>query len=352
MAHLASNGRGSLILRRSFKGVGEIRLSTGTRDPMVVEQIDLMLHSLYGQGRLDLLEAIRAKRLHPLKALAEWRQGRELTMPAPELLPTLIEAWTAWENAVPGDDHRSSIGTTRRALKIPAAARIDALPDLLASFMERNKAKVRTVNLARAHCRAFLRDLKGIGTAHPLYARVAALRPLKRKPREKGTPHALPTIVELVGKLNELQAGVGDMAWSMAVSGMGNKEYWHQGFEVLRDRVTIYGQKREGRTRDVPMWSAPLVKPVCWEGRFRDLLREASGGTVAPYDLRRSFARWCEEAGIIETNRDAYLGHGPRSMTQLYTFGQLPGQLQADAAKLRAYRERELAQAVAEAAEA
>lgn len=337
MAHL-TNDRGSLILKRKFRGVSLIRRATGTHDPDVVGQIDVMLHALYGQGRLDVLEAIALGRLHPLKALAQWREGEELMLPAVAQMATLTEAWLAWEEKVPGDDHRSSIGTTRRALRIPSEARIDALPDLLAALFARQQTKARSANIARAHVRAFLRDT--VGTSSSLYARVKDMRPLRRKPRERGTPHPLPTILGLVAKLNEIEQGVGDMAWSMACSGMGNKEYWSDGFDVQRDRVQILGQKREQRTREVPRWSdAPLVKPLCWEGRFRDLLRTASEGQVAIYDLRRSFARWCEEAGIIESNRDAYLGHGPKTITQLYTFGQLPGQLQADAAKLRAYQQ-------------
>lgn len=334
VAH-TSNGRGTLVLKRSFRGMSKpIRVATGTSDVKVVEQIDVMYRALYGQGRLDLLEAIAHGRLHPLKALSEWRQGG-VTMPAPELLPGLAAAWLAWEEAVPGDEHRASIGTTRRALRIPAQAKIEALPALLGAYASRASDKVRSVNLARAHCRAFLRDT--VGASHPLYARVKDLRPLKRKPRERGTPHTVGDLLALVGKLNTLEAGAGDMLWTMAATGMGNKEYWHDGFSV-NGHVTVRGQKRDNRTREVPHWSArPLVAPVVWEGRFRDLLREASGGAVQIYDLRRSFARWCEEAGIIQTNRDAYLGHGPKTMTQLYTFGQLPGQLEHDAALLRAY---------------
>lgn len=336
VAH-TSNGRGTLVLKRSFRGLTKpIRVATGTSDPKVVEQIDLMYRSLYAQGRLDLLEAIAHGRLHPLKALSEWRQGRELAMPAPELMPSLLTAWVAWETVIPGDDHRSSIGTTRRALRIPERAKIEALPDLLAAYASRASDKARSVNLARAHVRAFLRDT--VGASHALYLRVKDQRPLKRKPRERGTPHTLAEIVALVDRLNVLESGAGDMAWTMAATGMGNKEYWHDGFVVAVNCVSVHGQKRDSRTREVPLWSdRPLVAPVCWEGRFRDLLREASGGKVAIYDLRRSFARWCEEAGIIESNRDAYLGHGPKTMTQLYTFGQLPGQLAHDATLLQAY---------------
>ena len=47
--------------------------------------------------------------------------------------------------------------------------------------------------------------------------------------------------------------------------------------------------------------------------------------------------RRMEEAGIIKSNRDAYLGHGPRTVGDLYTMGELPGQLEGDAVRLRDY---------------
>jgi hypothetical protein len=349
MAH-TSNGRGGLIVRVKFRGVPLIRRSVGSADPAVAERVELMYHALYEQGRLDVLEAIARKRLHPMAALAQWRQGREIELPPADVLPKLSEAWEAWERAVPGDEHRASIGTTRRTLRIPEGATIADLPDLFMALHRRERSKVRTVNLARAHVRAFLRDT--VGTSHALYTRVADVRPLARKQRERGTPHPLPFILDVCSKLNALHPGAGDMAWAMAVTGMGNKEYWHDGFQAVRDRVLIHGQKRGGRDREVPLWAPePLVQPVVWEGKLRDLLTEASAGAVQIYDLRRSFARWCEEAGVIDTNIDAYLGHGPKTMTGLYTWGQLPGQLARDAELLRAYRERELREAVAEAAE-
>jgi hypothetical protein len=329
------NDRGSLILKRSFRGVTPIRRASGTKDRGVYAQMDLMLHALYSQGRLDVLEAIARGRMHPLSAYSQWQQNRELR-PA-ETMTKLLDAWMAWEATIVGKDHRESIGTTRRALKITGTDLIDILPDRLIDYKKRASDKVRSVNLARSHVSSFLRDT--LGRSHRLYQRVRDTQPLKRKPRERGTPHDIVTILDLVKKLNEIQAGVGDMAWSMAVAGMGNKEYWHDGFEVQRDRVQVYGEKREGRKRVVPKWDGELVLPLCWEGRFRDLLRTASGDTVMIYDLRRSFTRWCREAGIIEMNVEAYMGHGPKSMTDLYAFGILPGQLAEDAAKLRAYRD-------------
>jgi hypothetical protein len=336
-----SNDRGSLILKRKFRGVPLIRRATGTSDPKVVEQIDLMLASLYNQGRLDVLEAIAAGALHPLQALSCWRQGRELALLPADVLPSLTQAWTAWADRLPPGEHRRKVMGTMRALSPPASATIADVARLLVRYRQQALPTPRSFNLARAHVRAFLRDT--VGTTHELYRAAKDLRPLPVGMREKGTPHEPAVIIALCGLCPGGMGRLGPMTWTMAATGMGNKEYWHDGFEILIDRVAIKGKKRSGRERVVPRWGErELTQPLVSEKVFRRELRIASSGSVQIYDLRRSFARWCEEAGIISTNRDAYLGHGPRSMTGLYTYGQLPGQLEADAAKLSAYLARSL----------
>lgn len=319
-----SNDRGSLILKRKFRGAPLIRRATGTADPRVVEQIDLMLASLYNQGRIDILEAIGHGRLHPLQALSRWRQGRELALLPADVLPGLQGAWEAWAARLEGEHRRKAYGTLR-ALQAGTRDTLEDVARLLAGYRRRAGATPRAFNLARAHVRAFLRDT--VGSSHQLALATKDLKPLATAEREKGTPHA-PAVLAALRDSMEL----GDMLWSMAVTGMGNKEYWYDGFDVREDRIEIHGKKRGGRERVVPRW-APVVQPHASERTFRKEL----AGRVMIYDLRRSFARWCEEAGIIATNRDAYLGHGPRSMTQLYTWGQLPGQLEQDGAKLQRY---------------
>lgn len=335
MSH-QSNGRGSLVVKAKFRGVPRIRRATGTDDPSVAEDIALMYKALFKQTRLDILEAIARGRLTPLQVYSQWRQGKEINLPPADVLPRLTEAWAQWASRIPGEDHRRSIEKSARRLNIPKDATLAELPHLLMDYKRRASEKGRSVNLARAHARAFLRDM--VGTGHALYTAVKDIRPLPKSKREKGQPHPVSVIREVCAKLAQ-QSGdprIGLMCWTMAATSMGNKEYWRDGFEELQDRVLIHGQKRGGREREVPRWTL-IGGPVVSEKKFRDLLREASGGRVAIYDLRRSFARWAEEAGVIGTNCDAYMGHGPRSMARLYTFGQLPGQLEGDAAKLTSY---------------
>lgn len=331
MAH-QSNGRGSAIIKRKFRGVPLIRRAVGTSDAATIRAVETMYDALYQTGRADILEAIARKRLHPLVVLARWRQGQEIALPPADVFPLLAAAWDKWADSIPASaDHRVGIRGTGRALRIPADANITELPQLLADLRARCVVTTTKFNRARAHAQAFLRDT--VGLSHSLYASVRDVRPYKRKPRTRGQPHSVQSIRELCRTLGH-DAGL--IAWTLAVTGMGPKEFWRDGFEVLDDRILIHGQKRDGRERTVPRWTM-IGGPSVSLRHFRGLLKTASGGAVSVYDLRRSFARWTEEAGVIETNRAAYMGHGPKTMTALYSWGELPGQLAADAVLLARY---------------
>ena len=58
---------------------------------------------------------------------------------------------------------------------------------------------------------------------------------------------------------------------------------------------------------------------------------------VAPYDARRSYARWLQELRLPAYRQDAYLGHGPKSMTALYSWGDIREWLAEDGRALREY---------------
>ncbi len=330
MARFQSNGRGSTGIKVKYRGVPEIRRATGTNDGPTLDAIETMLDALYQTGRTDVLEAIARGRLHILAVLPRWRAGE--TLPTAEVLPFLGLAWDDWARTLKASDgHRANICSARRALKIPHDATLAELPALLADYKRHCADKASTFNHVRAYAQAFARDT--VGVSHPIYARLRDVRPMPKRARTRGQPHSVHSIRELAQKLGPT---AGLMVWTLAATGMGPKEYWSDGFEVLIDRLLIKGQKRASRERMIPRWTL-VTGPTLSLRVFRQLVKDASGGTVSVYDLRRSFSRWTEEAGIIETNRDAYMGHGPRTMGQLYSWGQLPGQLTNDAGLLARY---------------
>jgi integrase len=71
--------------------------------------------------------------------------------------------------------------------------------------------------------------------------------------------------------------------------------------------------------------------------RFAKALAKASGDTVQPYDLRRTYATWMEKAQIPRSRRRRYMGHSLGDVTELYEQDELERYLAEDAAKLEAF---------------
>jgi integrase len=70
---------------------------------------------------------------------------------------------------------------------------------------------------------------------------------------------------------------------------------------------------------------------------FRAELSKASGETVRPYDLRRTYANWLEAAGVPRTRRKMYMGHGASDVTDLYERHEVERFLAEDAERLRRF---------------
>lgn len=338
-----SNQRGTLMIDRCFRGLGRIKRASGTRDARTLQEIDGMLTAFYSQGRHDLLVEIREGRLRPVTALTWFKLNRLDRIPVGESLRPFLAAYTAWSAQFEGSrEHRRSHGKTVRALGATAETTLHEVPGLLAAYVAANQGSHRrSCEVAKSNLMAFLRDQ--VKASHPLYLAVRDVslprRPHGHRRQRKGRPLPVSELRALADRLDQLQPGAGGMAWTMATTGMGNKEYWSADlpWTVVGNRVEIPGEKRAGRDRIVPAFTV-YTRPLMGEGKFRRLLRLASAERpVGIYDLRRTFARATEEAGIVETNAAAYMGHGPKTMTQLYRVGVLLGQLTADAERLAAY---------------
>jgi integrase len=122
------------------------------------------------------------------------------------------------------------------------------------------------------------------------------------------------------------------MAWGMATTGMGQKEYWGR-WSVKADRIHIEGTKRAGRVRDVPLILRPAV-PSMHRRTFENKLRARDRG-FTPYNLRRTYANWLETAGVPRTRRRLYMGHGAADVTDLYEMHEVRAFLADDAIRLR-----------------
>jgi len=329
----------TLDIDLQFQGVGRINRRSGTTDPKVVKRIKAAARALYRDGRLDLLRAVRDKHISWLELYDAYQRHTLAALPVGNTVQKVSTAMRAWiDDAADrySEKHAISLGTSLGYLEAADAdARIADLPRVLDSLrMTLGRKHPRSFNLCRSAALAFARST--LKRNHPVYLACAAVEPVKVVKRAPRHPITLTRMRELFPNASGSNAyAIDQIAWSMATTGMGLKDYWGP-WEIRRDRIHIFGTKRAGRDRDVPLVRRPDAPPLSRD-RFEKAFRKRFSTVMTPYQLRRTYAQWMEEAGIPRTRRLLYMGHGTRDVTDLYERYQIEEYLAADAAKLRVF---------------
>lgn len=144
-------------------------------------------------------------------------------------------------------------------------------------------------------------------------------------------------VADVVRVVKAMDPKYGEMFWAMAITGMGNAEYFDTPWEVLSDRVHIHGNKRPWRNRVIPLIQANIQRPNSTVKYLGQALREAAPLGWQLYDARRSFAFWCEMAQVARPRITSYMGHLTKTMTAHYLQHHVEPYLLSDAEKLREY---------------
>ena len=327
-----SPSKGTLPIKLRLPGCDPIRRLSGTHDPKMRKKLVAMLRSLHEQGRDDLVNGVARGTLIPLQLYNRWKFSRLEELPHADELPRFADVWPKWLAALEcGDDHRTACeGYCRRlAATLAPDATLSALVGALKEFRVLQRAHPRTFNYARTVVMSLLRDT--LTRRHRLWLDAADVPELKLRPvRRKHplTPDALRVLVKAMGE------PWGPMAWTMATTGMGWREYAGD-WEREGDGLRIHGTKTASRNRLIPLVS--LLHPC--EGTvyaFRYHLTAASDGRVTPYDLRRTFMTLMVEAGVPRPRRRAYMGHTAEDISALYEYQEVIEYLNKDAERIRA----------------
>lgn len=324
----------TLLIDRTFRGVGRICLASGTTNPAVRRKYERMLLALHDDGRVDILRAVRDRLLTFAEAYDSYRRDALGELATGDTAKPLRSAWEAWVKSCDASDkHRGSLVVSGRYLhRADGKARVADLPRLLRKLRETLGVKhPRSFNLVRSAASAFIRDT--LTRAHPIYAHITAVQVRTVKAKRKGRPLSPD---QMRGWFPSPESDPVDaIAWGMATTGMGQSEYWGR-WSVKADRIHIEGTKREGRVRDVPLVMLPAV-PAMHHRTFENKVRERTARAIQPYDLRRTYAHWMEEVGISRSRRRLYMGHGEQSVTDLYEHHEVRRFLPEDAKKMREY---------------
>ena len=325
-------GRGTYEIDRIIPPIGRVRLRTGTHDARIAARYEAMLDAL----PLDVIRLLLQPG-HPV-TLREvydlWIQGRPLPS-ADELRPLVptLERWLEQPLTPVGDGEQLARAAfvARIGALAPAKAGLRALPGLCRQLYLDHQARGIGAAWNRRHAAAmaFLRDTVGIRAE--VYVQVADLPRLPEPPKLARHPC---TVHEARAIREQLGAKWGAIWWALCCHGLGPKEYWRDGWTLTRAGVEIRGQKRPARNRVVPLVCA-IPAPAGTMAGFAQALERADLG-VTPYDARRTFSRWLDELHVPRYQHDALLGHGPRSMRELYSWGEITAWLPELGRALRA----------------
>jgi hypothetical protein len=246
-----------------------------------------------------------------------------------ELQPTINE-WLVTLQV--SESHKHRLRQCFKALQHDARRRplLAEVPVLIEEYRTHciRAGTPRAFNYAKQGCLALFRDR--VGRRHDLWLTVADIPSMPE--RKEGVLGM--TVEEARAVRSQLSDKAAAIWWAMCCTGMGPTEFWGE-WTVLSDRVRIKGTKRPGRRwgtigREVPRVTT-LVRPDITVGGFRKMLWHAG---ATPYQGRKSFAMWMEDAEIPRTRRRLYLGHSAQDVTDRYEKREITAFLAEDRERL------------------
>jgi hypothetical protein len=322
------HGRGTPVLRMSFRGIGQIERATGFQDAAMLGRLKEMCHTLYEAGKDELLRDIREGRITLREVWAIYRTGQWQRLPSAQHALPFQRTYKDWWATKPSAYARFA----RWAMNAlaPAPETLGELRPSLLRYRAASEAAQRGAMFNRvfATMRAFLRDT--VTTDHPLYHDVASVEGLPeavKRPKRPQDPKRALAIREMLG------GEIGESWWALCCTGMLPDEFFSGKWAVEDGRVHVKGTKREARDRFVPLLTE-LRPSAMTKQRFERALRE-SGLGVRPKDGRDSFALWCDLAGIPQGWKRALMGHQAENVTQEYGWQESERVLNEAETKLR-----------------
>lgn len=331
--------RGTFILDRKTR-VGRIAVASGTSHAPTFRRLNEMLTTLNETGRSDLLREIRDGRLKPLAVYEAFRVNELHRLPTGAEIKPLGVEMAKWQASV-------ECSTSQAAAHLTAVRRLagGTVADLPGNLQRVREACVKEkhpaqFNRIRASALAFVRDT--LKRSHRIYGEVRDVALMKEKKSPERHILSWAEVQEIAEKMTDPRDRAA--VYGMALTGMGPKEWYVDGWKLEGSGVTIYGAKRKSRVRHVPsiradyFMGAGRVGDVGVEREKRRFGERLLGlGGIRPYDLRRSYANYLEAAGVPRTRRKAYLGHAGGDVTSIYERHEVDAFLTEDARRIEEF---------------
>lgn len=335
LSHRVSEG-GSFRIDRRFKGVGRIALASGTTTKKRFRAYNAMLDELHEDGKLDILRAIRDRKISLQELYGAHRTGRIPYIASDLLLHEKL--WPAIDEWLPGsaptESTRKRYAVSMKALrsygplgddaKVSELARVD-WRELRAEWPNSGA----DWNRMRGTVSRFLS--MGLGDKHhPFRRKVVAAFPKARESRGR-VPEITP---DLLWKIVEHSSEHVRPCWvALAVTGLRvRSEYLaleEHHLRPLTREIEVPGTKTEGSAdvvkvgeRAWPWVTAAVPAPLRYKALRKHWNRacEAAGcPELWMHDLRHFYGQQLVDAGQSEASVQTGLRHATPAMTRRYT---------------------------------
>lgn len=336
------NGRGTLPLKKRFKGVGLIRKMSGTTDSKTYHRIVDTMDQLHNLGNFDALLAVKRGVLSPLELLEHVTKKGLTKVGDVQTNLELDSTLNKWldKHDIKETTRKTYRGNLSRFLKsAPTGSLVKDIPALYRKYRDVCIAD-ETKYMALAVRRILLSFTSTTyGRNSDIYRDIQNVNPPKAERKLKNDAVTVADIRLLITCLPEHHARI---AWHLCITGMRKSEFFETSearWQVLADRVTIQGSKNANSVRSVFKVDA-IEKPAVGELAFcralTTALRDERTKTlshVTPHTFRKCFARWMGEAGILPAHQQMYMGHNATSMTSFYQQHDVTPYLVADGKK-------------------
>lgn len=334
------NGRGTIPIDVTYKGVGRIRVSSGTTDDQTYLELRQMMDSLYNHGNLGTLEAIRSKSVEPLVVLYQTRTKGIGTSVTVNLDKPILESIYDWLDSSPSlkestkKSYRGQIKSFESV--VSSTDSMTVLVDRLKTFRKlKQKEKFHeTFNKTKAVLMSYVWE--EYGRTSQLYFEVSGVESLKRNRQHDQYGLEVSDVVQLTDGAPET---VYEMVWSMCFTGMRPYEYletnqvtWKA--DKVKDPISNQvtestyihkpnpGHGNKGGSRHtLNPFPTELVKPRIQYRQFNRYIKDLQtklGRNISQTTFRHTFVHWCQLAGIPDTRIEVYQGYKHKGTLGIY----------------------------------
>ena len=297
---------------------------------VIVAEIKRMIKELIRERNKGVLRKIEKKSMSLLSLHKWWKEGRVHLARDYEKY-RVVEEWNRYYDEGP---HSSTTKVNRKAVVAGLVSKgfltdqtvVNDLPGILVKVRRHYEAKkqVPAFNIIRIELIAFLTRGLGMESDDAFVRELERVRPLKQGKRREHQPFDTPRecadfCAQILKRPTSDASLYAESVLFMCKHGLRPQEFEDKKFQIdpATEHLRINGTKNPNAKRVAPLSSSFLPENPPKIGTL-NMMFARMGSPVRCRDFRRTFAVWCQSAGIPQARISAYMGHGAKTMTQRY----------------------------------